>query len=200
MEPQSLLAENRHVAYNEVRMTTSKPKKRSVALAVVKRDQPVQVLLVQRPEDDEEFPGLWGLPAASLHSTETYEEALQRIGVQKLGVEVRIGDRIGFGRKEVGGFVLSMCLYSASLDRVLPTLPLTNGQCQGVTLYTSWRWGEPPKLEDAARRGSLCSRLLLDASSRCLVSASKPNSLVDGDRAKERFHSLSESPLEGRDK
>ena len=65
-----------------VRMGASKPKKRSVALVVVEEDDPSKVLLVWRPEDDEEFPGMWGLPAGSLRSNETYEEVARRIGTQ----------------------------------------------------------------------------------------------------------------------
>lgn len=144
-------------------MSTSKPKKRSVALAVVKEDDPSKVLLVRRPEYDEEFPCMWGLPAASLHSNETHEEVARRIGVQKLGVEVRIGDQLGSSQQERGNYILIMCLYNASLDRAVPTLPLPAGGRRGVTLYTGWRWGEPWELEDSARRGSLCSQLLLDA-------------------------------------
>ena len=149
-----------------VRMSASKPTKRSVALAVVKENDRSKVLLVRRPEDDEEFPGMWGLPAASHGFDETCEDVVRPIGVQKLGVEVTIGDRMASGRQERGGYVLTMCLYNASLDGAVPVLPLAEIGTRGVTQYTGWRWGEQWELEDSARRGSLCSQLLLDVPSR----------------------------------
>ena len=148
-------------------MGTAKPTKKSVAVAIVKEDEPSNVLLVCRPTDDVEFPGMWGLPAASLLAGETYQKAARRVGAQKLGTEVRVGKSIGSGSQDRCCYSLKMRLYRAALLRDLPALPGTDrrpGITPEMTMYVSWRWGAAWELEESARRGSLCSRLLLEAS------------------------------------
>src|SRR5690606_2237065 len=48
--------------------------KRSVAVLIRHPDDATQVLLVQRPDDDEDLPGVWGLPAATLRDGETRDD------------------------------------------------------------------------------------------------------------------------------
>ena len=84
-------------------MTDRQPHKQAVALAIFHADDSDKVLQVRRPEHDEDFPGVWGLPAASCSSEETVEEAGLRVGLQKLGRPVRLGRRLAQGiqkRKE----------------------------------------------------------------------------------------------------
>lgn len=49
-----------------------------------------KVLGVKRPEDDDDHPGMWGLPATSLDEGESWEDAVHRAAEKKLGVEVEI--------------------------------------------------------------------------------------------------------------
>ena len=142
--------------------TTPSAKKRSVALAIQTRYDDARVLLVRRPDDDGEFPGAWGLPAATCVATETLEDAARRIGQSKLGVEVRLGNVIGFGVQDRGDYVIEMHLFEAWLDSSTPNLTI-DPKSSGLTHYTSWRWGEPSDLKATAGIGSICSRLLLDA-------------------------------------
>ena len=137
-------------------------KKRSVALAVRPQNDDSSVLLIRRPDDDDEFPGAWGLPAATCIAPETLEDAARRIGLRKLGVEVRLGKIMGFGVQDRDDYVIEMHLFEAWLDDVAPTLAV-DSEGSGLTYYTSWRWGDPSDLVESARMGSLCSRLLLDA-------------------------------------
>ena len=137
--------------------------KQSVALVVVKEDDPSKVLLVLRLRDDAEFPGLWGLPAASLQAAETLENVARRIGKQKLGVEVKVAYCMAAGRQDRSGYTLEMSLYKATLCGALPALPDPNEGPGDVSLYMRWKWGHPVELADSARRGSLCSRLLLES-------------------------------------
>ncbi len=138
------------------------PIKRSVALAVVQRDAPGRVLLVRRPDDDEELPGVWGLPAASCRVGETLEAAARRIGPQKLGAGIVLGKRLAFGTQVRARYTLEMTLFSATLDQAVPSLPAGREEGGPVTLYAAWRWGDPRELADSARRGSLCGRLLME--------------------------------------
>lgn len=113
---------------------------------------------MRRPDDDEELPGLWGLPAGTLAGRETWEEAVWRAGREKLGVEVRPVRLLEEGRQERGEGRLHMRLYEAELQRGEPTVPQP---VRGVTQYTAWDWAAPDRLEEAAAAGSLCSRLCL---------------------------------------
>ena len=126
------------------------------------RDAPGKALVIRRPTTpDEELPGLWGLPAASRRAGETMEEAAHRIGPQKLGAAIRLVRPLASGRLPRQGYELHMTLYEAEMDAAEPLLTPRDAQEPGITYYTDWRWAEPSELKESARRGSLCSRLLL---------------------------------------
>ena len=136
------------------------PVKRAVALAIPRPADPSQVLVVLRPDDDEDLPGIWGLPAASLRPGETEEQGAVRVGQQKLALAVRLGRRLSQGAQVRGSETLTMSVFQASIsgEPVIPPLVDTD---PGVTFYTSWRWAGPEALEEGARRGSLCCQLFL---------------------------------------
>lgn len=135
------------------------PVERAVAFAVHRGGDRERVLCVLRPEDDEELPGHWGLPAASLREGESWEEAVLRTGPEKLGVELAVGPQMNEGRAERADHVLHMRLYDA---RILEGTPDVPGPAGGITQYTDWAWSEPRRLREAADAGSLCSALYLE--------------------------------------
>lgn len=138
-----------------------RPIKRSVALVVRSPQDRERILVVRRPESaEEELPGVWGLPAASLQPGETEEDAARRVGPQKLGCGVRLVRVLGRGAQDRPGYRLEMTLYEAELDG--PGLHLPEPGSADVTLYTAWRFAPLLALEDAAARGSLCARLALE--------------------------------------
>jgi ADP-ribose pyrophosphatase YjhB (NUDIX family) len=59
------------------------PVKHSVAVMVFRGNE---VLAIRRSEQDDELPGIWGLPAGTLRGTETVDDVILRIGREKLGV------------------------------------------------------------------------------------------------------------------
>jgi 8-oxo-dGTP diphosphatase len=122
--------------------------KRSVSLVI---ERPEGLLLVRRPDDDEDLPGAWGLPAATLAGGESEEDAVRRAGRDKLGVEVRPLRAVG-----QDGFMTG---WDAELVSGEPAVPQPGPHTQ----YAELRWGDPSELVPAARRGSLCSRVLLRA-------------------------------------
>ena len=142
------------------------PVKHSVALAVRKGRAGTDVLLVRRPEGDDEFPGIWGLPAASCRDGESVMQAARRIGTQKLGTPVEIGKTLGTGSQERDAYLIEMTLVEA-----FPAGPFSgqsslggaDGEADGVTMYTAFRWGRAADLTVSAKGGSLCSQLLLTA-------------------------------------
>ena len=106
---------------------------------------------MRRPDDDADLPGVWGLPAATLGEAETEEDAVRRGGREKLGVEVLPLRAIGTDG--------SMTDWEARIASGSPAVPQPGPNTQ----YAAMRWGEPRELVPAARRGSLCSRVLLRA-------------------------------------
>lgn len=112
-------------------------------------ERPEGLLLVRRPDHDEDLPGVWGLPAVSLASGESEEEAVRRAGREKLGVEVEPVRPVGRER--------TMTDWEARIVAGRPAVPQPGAHTQ----YTDLRFGEPSELEPAAREGSLCSRVLL---------------------------------------
>ena len=112
---------------------------------------PGGLLLVRRPDDDEDLPGVWGLPAVSLATTESEEDGVRRAGREKLGVQVRALEPIGTDGP--------MTDFRAEIVTGEPAVPQNGPNTQ----YAELRWGEPGDLVPAARQGSLCSRVLLRA-------------------------------------
>jgi 8-oxo-dGTP diphosphatase len=125
-----------------------KSPKRSVSLVI---DGPEGLLLVRRPEDDPDLPGVWGLPAATCAEGESEEDAVRRAGREKLGVEVDPLHSIGSDGP--------MTDWAARIVWGEPSVP----QHAPNTQYAAMRWGAPSELVPAARQGSLCSRVLLRA-------------------------------------
>jgi ADP-ribose pyrophosphatase YjhB (NUDIX family) len=131
-----------------------KPLKRSVSLVIERGDG---LLLVRRPEGDESLPGEWGLPAATLRPGEDEEDAVRRAGREKLGVEVRPLRALGEAEDERPAYRIRMRDWAVEIAAGEPAVP----QPGEGTQYERWRWGDPAELALAARRGSLCARVLL---------------------------------------
>jgi ADP-ribose pyrophosphatase YjhB (NUDIX family) len=132
-----------------------RPVKQSISLVI---EGPGGLLLVRRPPDDEELPGLWGLPAASLEEGESEEEAVRRAGRDKLGVEVRPLRPLGEVTGERSAHRIRMRDWEAQILSGSPAVPRRGAGTQ----YDELRWGDATELVPAARAGSLCCRVLLD--------------------------------------
>jgi len=124
--------------------------RQAVSFAIWRPDAPSQVLVVQRPPDDEDLPRAWGLPAGRVHPGETDEDAVRRAELNR-------------GRIERPRYTLEMRLYEARIVSGEPTVPQPVPE---VTQYVGWRWDEAPVLRPAADRGSLCCRLFLETESQ----------------------------------
>ena len=142
-------------------MPNDKSIKRSISLAIFKKDAPNKLLLVKRPEDDPELPGLWGLPAASFRPGESLSDVAERIGKDKLGAKLIPGKMLRRGTQERAEYILEMELYLAHMEGS-PDLPKATHRDADITLYDDWRWATPKAIEPSAEKGSLCSQLLLE--------------------------------------
>lgn len=130
--------------------------KRSVSLAIMLGEQ---LLVVQRPADDEDLPNAWGLPAASLRGSESWHDAARRAGREKLGIELDIERELNRGSLARNRYTLEMRLFLARVTAGLPSTPQADAT---VTQYQAWKWGTADDVRPAAECGSLCSQLYLD--------------------------------------
>ena len=132
--------------------------KRSVSVAIRNGKQ---ILIVQRPADDEDLPNTWGLPAASLGDDESWEDAVRRAGREKLGLILAQLRELNHGSLDRQAYTLEMKLFEACIEAGTPDV---HQNSTGVTQYQNWKWGSEEDLQPAAAAGSLCSRLFLDYS------------------------------------
>jgi ADP-ribose pyrophosphatase YjhB (NUDIX family) len=115
-------------------------------------------LLVRRPDDDEDLPGVWGLPAGTRGPDESDADLVRRIGRNKLGVDVEPGVPVAEGWAERPAYRLEMRLWTATIVGGEPHVGAARDPSP-VTRYTSWRWADASELGEGAARGSLCCRL-----------------------------------------
>ena len=140
----------------------SRPMKQSVSIVIRNPADPTQVLTVLRPPNDEDLPNVWGLPAGTLRPGESWAEAVRRVGLEKLGVQLKVGDELQRGDTERRNYRLEMRLYEAGIEKGHPFVPQPDLE---HTQYVKWKWGTGEDLQPAAQRGSLCCRLYLKAAS-----------------------------------
>jgi ADP-ribose pyrophosphatase YjhB (NUDIX family) len=120
----------------------NKPTKHSVAVLVRRRGN---VLTIRRPDDDDELPGIWGLPAGSYRQGESLDDLIRRIGREKIGVELTPVRVIAAGAQDRPRYRLEMELWEASME--------------GVPNRAGWKWAPVDVLKPGAAAGSLCCAL-----------------------------------------
>ena len=127
----------------------SVPTKHSVAVLVVHGDR---ILAVRRPDDDDELPGIWGLPAGTCRGSETVEDVIRRIGQDKLGVILHPVRRLESGSQLRSAYKLNMELWEATMA--------------DTPSRSEWRWTTFDLLEPGAAKGSLCCALAIKSKGR----------------------------------
>jgi hypothetical protein len=120
--------------------------KHSVAVVAFRAGQ---VLSVRRPDNDDELPGIWGLPAGTLREFESTAALIHRIGRGKLGAEVVPVRLLAQGTQERPNYVLEMELWEVRI--------------KGDPILPEWKWAAVDVLRPGADSGSLCCRLALQA-------------------------------------
>ena len=125
------------------------PVKHSVAVMIVRGNE---ILALRRPEDDDELPGVWGLPAGTIRGTETIEELIHRIGRSKLGVKLTSLRRLASGSQDRPKYRLEMDLWEVSME--------------GMPTYPNWQWASLDLLRPGMRAGSLCCELAIQNKGR----------------------------------
>ena len=124
----------------------SLPLKRSVAVLIRNEGR---ILSVRRPENDDELPGVWGLPAGTYREGESLEDLVRRIGRDKLRVQLVPVRMLGQGTQARERYRLAMELWEVAM--------------QGEPHHAAWQWTSLEILELGKAQGSLCCRLALES-------------------------------------
>ncbi len=135
------------------------------SVAVVIRNSAGDLLVTRRPDDPaDELAGAWGLPAVTRRRGEDERAAAERIGPLKLGVTLSVGLRLGARTAHREDYVLRLADYEASIVAGTPSVPQPDNS---VTQYVACEFtSDPTVLLPAARRGSACAQILLEAIGR----------------------------------
>ncbi len=135
------------------------------SVAVVVRNEAGEFLVTRRPDDPgDDLAGAWGLPAVTRRSGEAERAAAERIGPLKLGVTLSVGAKLGERADDRGEYLLRLSDYEASISDGTPSVPQPD---DSVTQYVACEFtSDPAVLVGAARRGSLCAQIFLEAVGR----------------------------------
>lgn len=158
--------------------------RRAVA-AVVRRPDGL-VFAVRRPgEPGEELPNIWGLPATTIAAGESAEDAIRRLGCDKLSVDLTPLRALAEGEQSRAEYTLGMTVYECSMSGE-PQLP-RDAPGSTSTLYEALDWLPAPSFADAAARGSLCCELLLGSLTPDPSPASGRGELADRRAGRQRL-------------
>jgi 8-oxo-dGTP diphosphatase len=127
----------------------SKPVKHSVALLIRNENR---ILVLRRHDDDDELPGVWGLPAGSFRHSETLGELVRRIGRDKLGATLSTVRKVCEGVQDRPAYRLEMELWEALIEDQ-PTV-------------SDWKWAPVEALNAGKDAGSFCCALALKGENR----------------------------------
>jgi ADP-ribose pyrophosphatase YjhB (NUDIX family) len=138
-----------------------KPIKCSVAVYLMNPNNKDEFLVVKRPPDDDKLPNVWGLPAVTVKGEELPEQAVIRVGSEKLCTEIKPLGFFGIKYADRGNYVLILMDIKAELIGSEPKV--TNSTSQS-TKYVDQKWvSDYSVLKEAASKGSLCSQIVLDS-------------------------------------
>lgn len=134
----------------------------SVAVVLVNPDNNEEVLAVQRPKGDE-LGEVWGLPAVSIKGNELPEQAVRRVGIEKLNTKIEPIEFVGVKYANRGEYDLVLIDIRAKLVGEKPNVAKASVEGDH-TKYVAQRWTSDPDLfKPAAQNGSLCSQIYLES-------------------------------------
>ena len=137
-----------------------KPIKVAVAVLLTNPESENEFLIVKRPPDDDYLPNVFGLPAVSIVGEELSEDAVRRVGKEKLCTDIEPTGFYGIKSTDRETYTLILMDIEAKLAGEEPDV--TKAKSENTT-YTEQKWtGDLSLLKEAASKGSLCSQIVLD--------------------------------------
>lgn len=137
------------------------PTKFSIAVVVINPNNPTEVLAVKRPPTDDGLPNVWGLPAITPKDGELPEDAVKRLGIEKLATEIKAISYIGIKYTERNTY--NLILMDIQVDLVGKEPSVQEATTTG-TKYVDQQWTSNYSIfKEAASKGSLCSRIFLES-------------------------------------
>ena len=134
--------------------------KQAVAIYLISPNNSSEFLIVKRPPNDGILSNVWGLPAVVLKSGENIEEAVNRVGTEKLNTQIEALSLIGTKSSDRGDYYLILSDVEAKLIGPEPSVLKSNTI---NTKYVDQKWtSDYSLLIDAASKGSLCTQIILD--------------------------------------
>lgn len=138
-----------------------KPTKFAIAAIIWNPDNKSEVLAVLRPPNDDSLPNVWGLPAVGVKDGELPEEAIKRLGIEKISTDIRAVSFVGIKQIEREQFELILMDIEAEL--VGPAPSVVSATTTG-TKYVEQLWVSDYQIfKEAASKGSLCTRIFLES-------------------------------------
>lgn len=137
------------------------PTKFAIAAIITNPQNQEEVLAVKRPPTDDSLPNIWRLPAIIVNDGELPEDAIKRLGVEKLSTEIKAVSYLGVKYAERSTYRLILMDLQANLTGNEPSVreATTTG-----TKYIDQQWTSDYSLfKEAASKGSLCSQIFLDS-------------------------------------
>lgn len=140
-----------------------KPIKISVAVFLINPQDTNEFFIVKRPPDDDRLPNVWGLPAVTITNDELPEDAVRRLGKEKLNTKIEPTGFVGIKHADRGDHDFILMDIKAKLSGNEPEV--TKAKTEN-TKYVDQKWtSDLNQLKEAARKGSLCSQIVLDKNS-----------------------------------
>jgi 8-oxo-dGTP pyrophosphatase MutT (NUDIX family) len=136
------------------------PTKYSVSVIVRSGHRPDEFLIVRRPSDDSDLPGVWGLPATTMRDDESPEEAARRACQEKLGCSAEPIRFVGAMHQVRDAY--NLLLMDIEVILTGSAQPDVSQATTRSTKYIDQCWTPRPEdLQPAADAGSCCASIFL---------------------------------------
>lgn len=137
-----------------------KPMKYTIAVVLRDAANSERFLVVQRPSDDPDLKGAWGLPAVTMDAWELPEDAAKRVCLEKLGCRAVPVRFVGSMHQRRNNYDITLMDIEMLL---LPgEQPDVHKATTSGTIYPKQKWATNARiLLPSAKRGSCCSSILL---------------------------------------
>ncbi len=133
----------------------------AIAAVVIDPTDESKFLAVKRPSNAKSLPDVWGLPAITVKYGEQLEMATVRLAREKLNTQVQFLGCLGLASANRGEYELTLMDVVVRLAGKEPSAweaPMEQ------TKYVQQQWtNELSLLKEAALKGSVCSRILLQS-------------------------------------